>query len=215
MMGAMRRPLPPVAAAALAVATIASASAFASAQSIIKNPGDHVNSVELEPHLILVPWNTPGNDIGLGLGFRATVPIVNNGFISTINNSVGIGFGLDWMHYGCGNRNYNGYDCGSFNHWMIPVVMQWNFFLTKSWSVFGEPGLAFHYLSWGGCPDYVDNRGNHYNSCNYDHTHLDGVLFAGARWHFGQYTALTMRIGLGGLSSGWDNGYFSIGISFL
>jgi hypothetical protein len=213
----MRRPLPLVAAALLSSLAVAAFSAEASAQSIIKNPGDHLNTVELEPHLILVPWNTPGNDLGWGLGFRATVPIVSNGFVSSINNSVGIGFGLDWMHYGCGNRRYFDatYDCGSYNHFMIPVVMQWNFFLARSWSVFGEPGLGLHYLSYS-CPDYIDPKGVHYaTNCSNSHTHLDFVLFGGARWHFSNYTALTFRIGLGGLSSGWDNGYLSVGLSFM
>lgn len=186
---------------ALALVSVASS---ARAQSIIKNPGDHVNSVELEPHLLLRLFNTPHNDIGFGLGARATVPIVNNGFISTINNSVGISFGIDWMRYdACGNY-YNAYyyDCGKVNHFSFPVVMQWNFFLTESWSVFGEPGLALNYYN---------------QSCTYDtpfgrrdlcpsHSFVDPVFFAGARWHFSHYTALTMRIG-------WP--YASVGVSFL
>lgn len=208
----VRRALPPVAAVALGVAMVAWASA-AAAQSIINNPGDHVNSVELEPHLIHIPWDAPAD--GIGFGFRATVPILHNGFASAINNSIGIGFGLDWLHYTDGYCGYSDCGSGSFNHFMAPVVLQWNFFLSRRWSVFGEPGVALHYLSWG-CPDYVDNSGNRSpGKCDSTRTHVDGVLFAGARWHLGQYMALTLRIGLGGVRSGWDTRYASIGISFL
>jgi hypothetical protein len=153
----------------------------ASAQSIIKNPGDHVSSVELEPHLTL---RTAFFD-GIGGGFRATVPIVSNGFVSTINDSVGIGFGLDYIDL----RPCNG--CSHVGYWVVPVVMQWNFYLTKSWSVFGEPGVAINL-----------NRPTRCDHCE----KADLMLQVGARWHFGQYTALTMRLG-------WP--YASIGVSFL
>ena len=42
--------------------------------------------------------------------------------------------------------------------------MQWNFFLSKHWSVFGEPGFALEYATWGSCPGYyVDRNGNPHN----------------------------------------------------
>ena len=74
---------------------------LASAQ--IKRPGAHPKySFELEPHLVL-DWGNhdgPGNDEGIGLGLRATIPFLDNGPISKINNNMGIGFGLDWAHNG-------------------------------------------------------------------------------------------------------------------
>lgn len=196
----MRRPTP-VRLAALAPAAVVAlgllAARPAAAQSIIRNPGDHPNAWELEPHLTLRPFDTPDRDLGLGLGFRARVPIVDNGFVKSINNSVGIGFGLDWINYRACHRG----DCGSVNHFVIPVVMQWNFWLTRSWSVFGEPGLALNLYS-SRCDDDDDRR---YDRCH-RHRDIDPVLFAGARWHFAQYTTLTMRVG-------WP--YFSVGVSFL
>ena len=36
---------------------------------------------------------------GFGVGARFSIPIVDNGFVSAINNSVAIGFGLDLLHY--------------------------------------------------------------------------------------------------------------------
>jgi hypothetical protein len=108
-------------------ATLAGA---AQADSIIKHPGDHPRYVaELEPRLIVgfvKEYGNPGG--GLAVGFRATFPILFNGFIKSINNSVGIGTGIDVIP----ERN-----------WVtVPVVMQWNFWLASRWSVFGEPGFG-------------------------------------------------------------------------
>ena len=208
-MKVMLRPLAQTAVVTLALGATLCIATRASAQMIIKNPGDHVSSVELEPHLVLRPLSTPHHDVGLGLGFRATVPIVSNGFISTINNSVGIGFGLDYMRYdACGSGGFDNYyyDCGKLNHFSIPVVMQWNFFLSEGWSVFGEPGLAYNIYSYSkdNCGAVLRN-GNRYDYCP-SYNALDPVFFAGARWHFAHYTTLTMRLG-------WP--YWSVGVSFL
>lgn len=121
----------------------------------IKEPGAHANySVELEPHAVLWWRDRSGNwdsTMGLGLGLRAAIPIVKNGFVRSINNSVAIGFGADWGRYGhqCwgqDQRRLSG-DCVNNEFW-FPVVMQWNFYLTKAFSVFGEPGVAIRYSQW-------------------------------------------------------------------
>lgn len=184
-------------ASAAVVALGLSAARPAAAQSIIRSPGDHPDAWELEPHLTLRPFDTPDRDLGLGLGFRARVPIVENGFVKSINNSVGIGFGVDWLNYRACHRG----DCGRLNHFIIPVVMQWNFWLTRDWSVFGEPGLALNLYS-SKCDGDDDDR---FDDCHH-HRDIDPVLFVGGRWHFAQYTTLTMRVG-------WP--YFSVGVSFL
>jgi len=184
-------------------------------ESIIRRPGDHPNySVEIEPHLLAAFLFTRAGQ-GYGLGGRFTIPIVKNGFVSTINNSVGIGFGLDWAHYnGCDYYNYYdpryGYDCPNFNTFVSPVVMQWNFFLSTHWSVFGEPGFALEYGTWGGCNGaYIDPNGNVHNYACPNRPNpfsIEPVFFFGGRFHFSESAALTMRVG-------WP--YFSIGISFL
>jgi hypothetical protein len=191
--------------AATSALALASSFAFAreaSAQMIIKNPGEHVKGgVELEPHLIVRPFNTPYNDFGLGLGFRASIPVTDNGFVSTINNNVAIGFGIDWMRY----RGCSYIDCGELNHFVVPVVMQWNFFLTKAWSVYAEPGIGLNIYSGFNCDDYRDKFGRYRGGC-YNDNRIDPLMFVGGRWHFSQYTTLTMRIG-------WP--YWSVGVSFL
>jgi hypothetical protein len=170
---------------------------------IIRNPGDHSRySFEAEPHLLLGLFDPPGpaDGTGLGLGFRGTVTLVDNGFVPTINNSVGIGFGADLVHYG-GGRQICVTDSGpshvtacsntdSVNELWIPVVMQWNFFLSRQWSVFGEPGLAMRYQSVPG----VRNLS------------VDPQLYLGGRWHFSDQMTLTMRLGYP---------TFSVGVSFM
>jgi hypothetical protein len=139
-------------------------------ESIIKRPGDHPHYVfEAEPHL-LVGFAGPFKDKGkghLGVGFRGTIVIVDNGFVKTINNSVGISFGADLF-------------VGE-NTVFLPVAMQWNFWLSTHWSVFGEPGLGFALT---------------------DKNVLHPILMAGGRFHFSDTVSLTMRIGYPSISVG-------------
>ncbi|MEP7053287.1 MAG: hypothetical protein ABJB12_23190 [Pseudomonadota bacterium] len=170
---------------------------------IIRHPGDHPRYVfEAEPHLLLGVIDPPGvaSGSGFGAGFRGTVVIVPNGFVPSINNSVGIGFGLDIVHYSHGRLHCirdslssgvcNPNDSESVNNFWLPVVMQWNFFLSREWSVFGEPGLAVRYESLSGAHA----------------TNVDPQFYLGGRWHFADRMTLTMRLGYP---------TFSVGVSFL
>jgi len=160
----------PALAAALALAAIAAPGEARADESIIKTPGDHPRyRFEAEPHG-LVGFGGPFARADLGAGFRGTVIIVDNGFVKTINNSVGIGFGGDIF-----------FRRGTL---FIPVVMQWNFWLSTHWSVFGEPGLGI-----SANPD-----------ANRDVLHP--VLMAGGRFHFTDRIALTLRAGYPALSVG-------------
>jgi hypothetical protein len=172
---------------------------------IIKRPGYHPRySFEAEPHLLVGLIDPPGaaNGNGIGFGFRGTIPLVSNGFIPSINNNVGIGFGVDVVHYGYGSDRCVAFDAGgrcvrldnrnAVNDIWMPVVMQWNFFLSRNWSVFGEPGIALRFESNDG-PD----RGLHVEPFQ---------LYLGGRFHFSDSVTLTMRIGYP---------TFSVGVSFL
>jgi hypothetical protein len=173
---------------------------------IIKQPGAHPKySFEAEPHLVLGFINPPGGyrANGIGLGFRGSIPILDNGFIAKINNSVAIGFGADWVHYSnptyryCDARRCYWDDRRDWNvdFLWLPLVMQWNFWLSENWSVFGEPGFAVRVHHWSdpfGSDTYV----------NFDWF----VGYAGGRFHFTDNIALTMRIGYP---------TFSVGVSFL
>ncbi len=192
-----------------AIALVATtAGGLANAQSIIKNPGDHPPyKVELEPHLDL-GWAHLYRGNGLGVGARVGIVIVDNGFIKSINNSVAISFGLDWLRYSdCYYYDRRGrldYGCGA-SYFVFPVTMQWNFWLSPKWSVFGEPGL---YVYHGVYDDYCRDRfGNSIPGCGYPtRTGVEPALFVGGRFHFNDTVALTMRIGYP---------LASIGVSFL
>lgn len=191
----MTRTLKMFVAGATAV-TMTAMQGAAHAQSIIKNPGDHPDyKVELEPHLAL-GWGHLYHGNGFGLGGRVGINIVNNGFVKSINNNVAISFGLDWLRYSdCyyyGPGRY-GYGCGA-SYLVFPVTMQWNFWLTPRWSVFGEPGL---YIYHGIYEDYCrDRNGNPIGGCGYpSRTNIDLALFVGGRFHFNDTISLTMRLG--------------------
>jgi hypothetical protein len=180
----------------------------ARAQSTIKQPGARASYYfEAEPHLDLGLFDPPGfgGGTGLGGGFRGTIELLKDGFIPKLNDSVGLGFGFDYLRYD-GWQGPRGL-CEQFvpgpsgvpicvrasssidhvNYFYLPVVMQWNFWLHRRWSVFGEPGLSLYFE--------------------------DGqlelapfVFFAGGRYHFTDRITLTMRIGYP---------TFSLGVSFL
>jgi hypothetical protein len=134
--------------------------------STIKMPGAHADYVfEAEPHAVVAPFD----EFQPGIGFRGTIEILDNGFVSSINNTVGIGFGADW----------------ATKHFRLPIVMQWNFWLSRNWSVFGEPG---------GVIDLGDK------------TRVHPAFFAGGRFHFTDRITLTMRVG---------HPLASVGVSFL
>ena len=137
-------------------------------EAIIKNAGDHPRyTFEAEPHL-LVGFGGPFKERHghFGVGFRGTFVIVQNGFVKTINNSVGISFGADMF---VGEQTL-----------FIPVAMQWNFWLSTHWSVFGEPGVGFAFKN--------------------DVVHP--ILMAGGRFHFSDTISLTMRLGYPSISVG-------------
>lgn len=178
---------------------------------VIKHAGQHHEySVELEPHGD-AGFFVPDAGSGVGIGGRFTFPIVRNGFVKSINNSVGIGVGVDWVHYnGCFFIRDAAGECAALNRVWIPVVMQWNFYLSSHWSIFAEPGLAVAYSDWGSnC--VVDNSGPGPGRfvCGPAPNRVDFepvVIFVGGRYHFSDQASLTMRIG-------WP--YASIGVSFF
>ncbi|MGH7282531.1 MAG: hypothetical protein ACRELY_13475 [Polyangiaceae bacterium] len=188
--------------AVLAAAAACSGSALA--DDTIKSPGDHPDyTVEIEPHG-LVGFGFRYGGAGLGVGARFSINIVKNGFIPSINNSVAVSFGADFMHYGgCYSGFNDGIGCNA-NFLFFPVALQWNFYVASHWSVFGEPGIVPFY---GFYDDFCGNGVNQVKGCdNPSHFSVAPALYLGGRYYFNEHTALTMRIG-------YPN--FSIGVSFL
>jgi hypothetical protein len=180
------------------------------AQSTIRQPGAHPQyQAELEPHLLWGPYDPPDAPTGegLGIGLRATIPVMQNGFVPTINNSIGVSFGVDWLHYwgndhalgacsrwelGPGGTNIctevGGEIGGPSNYLLFPLAMQWNFWLVEKFSAFGEPGLTFYW-----------EKGRYQSNSDFGVTPL---LQVGGRWHFMPRSTLTLRIGYPNISLG-------------
>lgn len=182
--------------------------AAAHAQSIIKQPGNHPDyAVEIEPHLGFQWAGRYYNDSGFGPGVRFNIPIVRNGFVPRINNNVAITFGTD-LTFGGGDRScYPFYDparqdyrCSVTELW-FPVAMQWNFWLTKVVSVFGEPGLAIVHRWWS-YDYYCNNAGPICTNRSGNTTDLEPVFSAGGRFMFSNTVGATVRIGYPMVSAG-------------
>jgi hypothetical protein len=123
---------------------------------------------EAEPHALVGLFEPQA----FGAGFRGTFVLSDAGFIRNVNDTVGLGVGFDWTH----------------DTTWVPVVLQWNFWVSEHWSVFGEPGVAFRWRD------------------HYDELRPDLTLYGGARWLFAPRASLTMRIGYPA---------FAVGVSFL
>lgn len=196
----------------LLLAAAAVSTRTARGDDTIKHPGDHPQyAVEIEPH---GAWGWTNYDHGpgdgFGLGARFSIPLTDDGFVKTINNSVAITFGLDWLHYSGAScyyyyaPQYRGpcYYVGDANYLFFPVAMQWNFFVARSWSVLFEPGLVIYH----GFFDYCGGAPAGYPCSNPSSTGVDFALYLGGRYHFNEHVALTMRIGYP---------TFSLGVSFM
>lgn len=166
----------------------------AHAEGIIRRPGDHIRyGVELEPHLNFAPFDYHYGYLGgyttdVGPGFRATIPIMDPGFVRRINDSVGITFGIDLGFCGA---DY----CPRHVAVRSPVGVQWNFFFTPRFNVFGEAGLLLGF-----------NSGYYSAYRNYSPLYLDGFGMVGLRYLFNDSVGLTVRVGYP---------FVSVGVSFF
>ncbi|HVU03188.1 MAG TPA: hypothetical protein VHE30_15615 [Polyangiaceae bacterium] len=195
---------------AAVLSTLVTTSALA--EGIIKNPGDHPKySVELEPHGLLDWDNYYWGGTGYGLGMHAVIPFLDNGPVSTINNNMGIGFGLNWSHWSDNRCGWAGYPRGfvgpvvgcdvSSNSIKLPVFVQWNFFFTKVVGAFGEAGFGIYHdwATWnGGCPAGF--------KCSVNDTGVFPYFEGGGRFLFGDSVGLLVRIGYP---------YLTVGMSIL
>lgn len=162
----------------------------------IDRPGAHPKySVELEPHG-LVQWDVHPADEGFGAGLRLSIPVIPNGPVTTINNSLAVAFGFDWAH--SPDDCEGDFDCHADN-FELPVVAQWNFFFSDSISLLAELGLDIRYETWGNeaiRPYHHDN----------DDIEAYPQFLLGVRFTVGKNITVPIRIG-------WP--YLSVGVSFL
>ena len=161
---------------------------------------------EIEPHF--VAGTAPpgfGQGSGIGAGLRGSVVILRKGLVPNVDDSVALGFGLDYgryqgnwslssgwrdqcLHYEtapngtpmCTDTTLNG---GTYTYLYIPIVAQWNFGLTRRSSAFVEPGVALYYL-----------RGHGFSAVP--------AGYLGGRMRLSDRVALTLRLGYPTLAIG-------------
>jgi len=136
---------------------------------------------------------------GLATGVRFGIPIVENGFVPSINNAVYINFGMDLYfieyRYGCyDNMGRARGDCRGTGIG-FPVTMHWEFYFSEHWTAFGEVGLN-PFIA----PGYLD--GDRYR---WDGRHWF-IVAVGGRYMFNDAVALTLRVG---------SPYAAFGVSFF
>jgi hypothetical protein len=180
----------------------------------IREPGAHLHyGVEVEPQLTLKLFHVPGEASGLGPGIRFSVPILKDGPIGAWNNSLVIGAGFNWNYYqeNCGVYFWEdstlpprGPQRASFvkpckaHQFIVPVVVQWNFYMSRFLTLFAEPGLSLQHERRSG-DGWCDG-----SPCSAkDHeTKLPFVFWAGARMMMSDSVALTIRLGTPYVSTG-------------
>lgn len=126
--------------------------------------------------------------IGLGAaaGARFSIPIMDNGFVRSINNAVYINFGGDfyWVRHGKDYAPAVG----------IPVTLNWEFYFSRRWSAFAELGVNV-YLH----PNLFRGHGWDWSPGHW----IIGAI--GGRLHFNDHIALVLRLG---------NPYSAFGVTF-
>jgi hypothetical protein len=140
--------------------------------------------IEIEPHAVFGAENVYGAT-GFGAGLRVSIPVVLS-LLKRIPDNLAISFGGDILHY---DNCYYGDYCGA-NYLMLPVAAQWNIFLARRVSVFGEAGVFVYKGFFDGCGP-TDGPGC---SAPSDFGLLP-TLAVGGRLHLGDNVSLVARIG--------------------
>jgi len=133
--------------------------------------------------------------VGAASGVRFGIPLMENGFIGTLNNAVYLNFGADfyWVQWRDRGRG-NGWD---YNWGMgFPVTLHWEFYFSESWSAFAEIGAQFYVH-----PEWLHGNGR-FEVRQWGQWFIAAV---GGSWHITPNFALTVRVG---------NPYVAAGLTF-
>ncbi len=143
------------------------------------------NSPKNRQHMIsafaFIPW---WYGLGFGVAGRYAIPIVHNGFIPRLNDSVELEFGADVYYSRWLDWNYYGF--------VFPVEGRWTFHLTPKFSAYGKAslGLRFSYLSYSKYHDDLDLSAIHWG------------LSSGILYQFNESMAFRAELGVSGLMAG-------------
>ncbi|PTL82414.1 hypothetical protein DAT35_16490 [Vitiosangium sp. GDMCC 1.1324] len=114
----------------------------------LKDAGTHERSPMLS-FFGLLPW---GYGTGIGVAGRYTLPILKDGFIPPLNDSVELEFGGDvWFggqNFGLG-RDY------SYVGLAIPVEGRWTFHFTPKFSAYGKASVGWYFNFWSNNVDDI------------------------------------------------------------
>lgn len=133
--------------------------------------------------------------LGLASGVRFGIPLVENGFVESINNAVYLNFGVDfyWIRWRCRNMGCQDWDYNvGFG---FPITLHWEFYFTDNWSAFAEIGgqLFIH-------PRWISD-----GSFEWREPGAWFVWTIGGSFHVNEWFLLTLRVG---------SPYISFGITF-
>ncbi len=182
--------------AALTAVTALGAPQVAQAQSSgmdINRPFTGQRPFQLDIHAGFTWWG-----LGFASGARFGIPILNNGFVPSLNNAVYINFGIDayylhWNDPNCGpGHNCYGFGLG------FPVALHWEFYFNDNWSAFVELGAQLFISPW-----VFTGRGNF--GVYGDEAGLWFVGAVGGSFHVNEWFLLTLRVG---------TPYVSFGLTF-
>ena len=125
--------------------------------------------------------------VGAATGVRFGVPILQNGFVSQINNAVYINFGVDfyWIRRGCNNLPGGAFNCDYGPGVGIPVTLHWEFYFNENWSAFAEVGFQFFMH-----PQFFNN--GRYEVYDGGYWFLAAL---GGSFHINENVLLTLRVG--------------------
>ncbi len=153
--------------------------------SSLNDMGPHTRSSMLSVFALL-SW---GN--GLGVAGRYTLPVMHDGFIDTINDSVELEFGADvsFSSYSVLGFNYG------YTNLVIPLEGRWSFHLNPKLSLYGKLSLGWYINFWTGDIEGVQGL-------NYSGIYLSGgagALYAlsDTFWLRGELGATGAKLGVG------------------
>jgi hypothetical protein len=137
---------------------------------------DH-DALRFDAHLMV------GYYAELGLGVRLDIPIVSSGLIDGIDDDLSITVGAEVMYI-----YYSMFEGVG----VYPVLaLQWNFYLSESWSIFPEIGVTLLFSK---------------NREVWFETFIAPHAMFGVRWHFSERNAIFVR-------AGWPAGV-QLGVTF-
>jgi hypothetical protein len=157
----------------------------AGSTSGLNDAGPHTRSSMLSLFGLLA-W---GN--GIGGAVRYTLPVSNDGFLDSVNDSVELEFGGDiWF----GGQSFGNLRYG-YTGLAIPLEGRWSFHLNPKLSLYGKLSLGWYFTFWSGNVEGLEgfNAGGLYWNTG------AGALYAlsDTLWLRGELGATGLKVGIG------------------